>query len=97
MFLMTIVKMPVRRSPNSLKNKALQAITLNFETLCYGTNYGKGTKALANYIHTEGYKNIGGPFVDWPSSMLQDMIAAIYRWRRRPVISSGKSLKLILH
>jgi len=85
-----VLKMPVKRSPNSLKNNALHAITLNFEMLCYGTTYSKGTKDLANYIHTEGYKKICGPFVDWPSSMLQDIIAALYRWRGS-VISSGKS------
>jgi hypothetical protein len=88
--------MPVRRSPTSLKTKALQAITLNFEILCYGRNYAKGSKALANYIHTEGYKKIVGPFVDWPSSMLQDIISAIYRWRRSGM-PSGMSFKSNFH
>ena len=71
--------MPSRRNPTSLKGRALQTVCLNFESLCYGTNYAKGSKALADFIHTEGFKDIKGPFADWPSSMLQDLIAALYR------------------
>ena len=71
--------MPMRRSPMTLKNVALKAVTLNFEMLCYGSKYSKGTKELANYIHTEGFKKIEGPFADWPSSLLQEIVAALYR------------------
>ena len=72
--------MPQKKSPQSLKTRALKTVTMNFEMLCYGSNYAKGTKALANYIHSEDYKDIEGPFADWPSSMLQDIISALYRW-----------------
>ena len=71
--------MPQKKIPWSLKTRALQTVSMNFEMLCYGSKYAKGTKALAHYIHTEGYKDIEGPFADWPSSMLQDVIEALYR------------------
>ena len=74
--------MPARRNPTSLKDRAQQIVCLNFEALCYGTKYAKGTKALADYIHTERFKEIEGPFADWPSPMLQDLIAALYRLKR---------------
>ena len=73
--------MPLRRSPASLKSKALQSVCLNLEMICYGKKYVKGSKALADYIHSEGYKQIPGPFADWPSAMLQDLIAGIYSHR----------------
>ena len=58
---------------------ALDTVSLNLEMICYGTKYSKGTKALAHYIHTEGYKEIEGPFTDWPASLLQELILALYR------------------
>ena len=71
--------MPQKKNPSSLKSHALKAVSMNFEMICYGSKYAKGTKALANFIHTEEYKEIEGPFADWPSTMLQDIIAALYR------------------
>jgi hypothetical protein len=83
--------MPLRRNPTSLKDRSLKAVTLNFEMLCYGTKYVKGSKALAEYIHTEGYKDIEGPFTDWPSTMLQELLAALYRFQKIPTVWQNAS------
>lgn len=71
--------MPLRRNPRTLKLHAYQSVMDNFEMLCYGRKYAKGTKELAAYIDNEGYKEIGGPFSLWPTGMLQDLLEALYR------------------
>jgi len=73
--------MPLRRHPLTLKYYALQNIINNFEILCYGRKYAKGSKELAAYIDNEGYKEVRGPFADWPSAMLQDLMDALYRYK----------------
>ena len=71
--------MPNRRDPASLKCQSLQSICLNFETICYGPKYSKGSSALNKYIYSEGYKEVEGPFADWPSVMLRELIDGLYR------------------
>ena len=71
--------MPSRRDPASLKSQSLQSICLNLETICYGPKYPKGSLALTKYIYSEEFKDVEGPFTDWPSMMLGDLIDGLYR------------------
>ena len=71
--------MPTRPSPSSLKQKALNSVATYLELICYG--HTKGSKDQARFIHTEGYLDTDGPFVDWPTSLLKDLSKAIYEKR----------------
>lgn len=68
--------MPRKPSPNTLKQFALKEVALHCESICYG--HKKGSKELAKYIHNEDFVKIAGPFVDWPSSLLEELAKEIY-------------------
>lgn len=71
--------MPKKPSPLSLKQYALSEVSMHCELICYGMK--KGSKELAKYIHEEHYNSIEGPFVDWPSSLLEELAMKIYNKR----------------
>lgn len=86
--------MPKRPSPLSLKQCVLNVVALHCESICYGLT--KGSKELARFIHTEGFAEVPGPFVDWPNSLLQELVDTVYAKRylllnRRAKASEGES------
>ena len=79
--------MPQKACPPTLKERSLKEVSMNIELLSYGIP--KGSKELAKCIHDENYLSVKGPFVDWPTSLLEELTAQIYR--------SRSGLKHILH
>ena len=71
--------MPCKPSPKTLKQFCLDSVALNLEMLCYGTP--KGSKALAEIIESDRFKEYASPFIDWPAQLLEDLSRTIYSKR----------------
>ena len=84
--------MPKKPSPKSLKDCALKEVSLNIEYLCYGLH--KGSKELAKSIHDEDFLDIEGPFIDWPPTLLEEIVNSVYHNRSGQTITELLYLKV---
>ncbi|XP_075219128.1 uncharacterized protein LOC142323417 isoform X3 [Lycorma delicatula] len=66
--------MPRKRQPNTLVRSCLDTITLSFDLLCYGI---QDLEEMKNLLANDTYRNIKGPFTDWPGSILYEIFEAI--------------------
>jgi len=75
--------MPSLPSATSLRSRAMAVVAKNYELLCYGCKARHQMNRLLN-SDGEDYKKVPGPFFDLPSSLLEDIIQAVYEERSLP-------------
>ena len=70
----------------SLRYFSMKTIGMNYEKICYGCN----SKLEMNYLldvdndEESGYRDYPGPFLDFPSSVLEDLVWAMNEVRSLP-------------
>ncbi|XP_057376371.1 uncharacterized protein LOC130697487 [Daphnia carinata] len=70
--------MPRLNQPLSMRKRALQSLAQHFPVVCYGTT---PTHTLADLIEDGSYLNIKGPFTQWPSDLLEEMLQTVAQQR----------------
>ena len=64
----------------------MQAIAVNYEKICYGCSSRSEMNYLLDVDNDEenGYKDFPGPFLDFPSSLLEDLLVIMDDKRKLP-------------
>jgi len=77
--------MPKKPSVQTLKRQCMDTISSKYELICYGcTQRNQMNKLLEADDEESNYKDIPGPFIDLPTSILEDLVKVIYEHRGLP-------------
>ena len=69
-----------------LRQLCMQTIAVQYENICYGCSSREEMNYLLDVENEEedGYQDYPGPFVQYPSSLLEDLVSVMNDLRRLP-------------
>ena len=80
-----VFTMPVRPTAPTLRLRCMQTISSKYELICYGcVERVQMNKLLDADGDESGYRDIPGPFTNFPSSLLEDLLEVVNDQRGLP-------------